>query len=121
MMLYTFLEVLFHSSLSNHLLTPNSFVLTRLQIKQKKILVDHAHQHSTEYSPGEISPILSSPLVGENLLIHDFFSCVNNYIEDVATFTVLVKINLVKYLYNSKVTSIGEIFLLRNISTMYFV
>ena len=41
------------------------------------------------------------------------FSCVNNSIEDVATFTVLVKMNFMKCFCHIKVAGLGKIFLLQ--------
>ena len=42
-----------------------------------------------------------------------FFSCVNDYIEDMVTFTALAKIYSIEYFCNTKVTGLGEIFVQR--------
>ena len=47
-------------------------------------------QYSQKLLPGEISPILPPALIGE-ILSTNFLSRVNDYIEDMATFTALVK------------------------------
>ena len=51
-----------------------------------------------------------------NFLSCKFLSCVNDYIEDMATFTALVKIYSTKYFCNTKVAGLGEIFVKRNFS-----
>ena len=40
----------------------------------------------------------------------NFLSCVNNYIEDMATFTALAKIYSIEYFCNTNVPGLGEIF-----------
>ena len=40
----------------------------------------------------------------------NFLSCVNDYIEHMTTFTVLVKIYSIKYFCNTKVPGLGKIF-----------
>ena len=40
----------------------------------------------------------------------NFLSCVNDYIEDMVTFTALVKIYSIEYFCNTKVAGVGEIF-----------
>ena len=47
------------------------------------------------YARGKFLPISLPCLIGENYLF-----CVNNYIEDMATFTVLVKIYSTEYFCN---------------------
>ena len=51
-----------------------------------------------------------------NFLSCKFLSCVNDYIEDMATFTALVKIYSTKYFCNTKVAGLGEIFVKRKFS-----
>ena len=48
----------------------------------------------------------------QNFCHTNFLSCVNEYmyIEDMATFTTLVKIYSTKYFCNTKVSGVGEIF-----------
>ena len=44
----------------------------------------------------------------------NFLSCINDYIEDMATFTALVKIYSTEYFCNTKVARLGEIFVKEN-------
>ena len=41
--------------------------------------------------------------------IHGFLSCINDYIEDMTTFTALAKIYSTKYFCDTKVAGLGEI------------
>ena len=43
----------------------------------------------------------------------NFLSCVNDYIEDMVTFTALAKIYSTEYFCNTKVAGLGEIFVQR--------
>ena len=45
-----------------------------------------------------------------NFLSANFLSCVNDYIEDMATFTALAKIYSIECFCNTKVAGLGEIF-----------
>ena len=45
----------------------------------------------------------------QNLYHANFLSCVNDYIEDLATFTALAKIYSIKYFCNTKVSGLGEV------------
>ena len=47
-------------------------------------------------------------------LSYKFLSCVNDYIEDMATFTTLAKIYCTEYFCNTKVAGLGEIFVKQN-------
>ena len=55
----------------------------------------------------KLSPISPSALIGEIFITQIFLSCVNDYIEDMVTFTALVKIYSTEYFCN---TRLGEIF-----------
>ena len=50
----------------------------------------------------------------------NFLSCVNDYIEDMATFTALAKIYFTKYFCNTKVSGVGEIFVKRKFSHIQY-
>ena len=50
----------------------------------------------------------------------NFLSCVNDYIEDMATFTALVKIYSTKYFCSTKVAGLGEIFVKRKFSRIWY-
>ena len=49
-----------------------------------------------------------------NFYCANFLSCVNDYIEDIVTFTALAKNYSTKYFCNTKVAGLGEIFVKRN-------
>ena len=55
-----------------------------------------------------VSPILPSGLAGENFVSRIFLSCVNDYRDCMATFTVLAKRYSIEY--NTKVSGLSEIF-----------
>ena len=57
----------------------------------------------------KVSPILPPAIIGEIFIFANFLSCVNDYIEDMATFTVLAKIYSTKYFCNTKVSGLGKI------------
>ena len=65
------------------------------------------------------SPISPSALIGE-ILSRKFLSCVNDYVEDMVTFTTLVKIYSTKYFCNTKVAGLGEIFVKRKFSRIRY-
>ena len=44
------------------------------------------------------------------LLLAKFLSCVNDYVEDMATFTALARIYSTEYFCNTKVAGLGENF-----------
>ena len=48
----------------------------------------------------------------------NFLSCVNDYIEDMATFTTLAKIYSTEYFCNTKVAGLGKIFIKRKFSAI---
>ena len=58
----------------------------------------------------KFSPILPPALAGENLYLQNFLPCINDYIEDMATFTALAKIYFTEYFCNTKAARLGEIF-----------
>ena len=58
----------------------------------------------------KFSPILPPAIIGEIFLSANFLSCVNDYIEDMATFTTLAKIYSTEYFCNTKVSGLGETF-----------
>ena len=58
-----------------------------------------------------------------NNFICEFFvlyMCVNNYIEDIATFTALAKIYSAECFWNTKVAVLGEIFVQRKFSAIRY-
>ena len=63
----------------------------------------------------KFSPISPSALYWRNFYCVNFLSCVyvNDYIEDMATFTALAKIYSTEYFCNTKVAGLGEIFVQR--------
>ena len=48
------------------------------------------------------------------LLLANFLPCVNDYIEDMASFTTLAKIYSIEYFCSIKVAGLGEIFVQQN-------
>ena len=50
----------------------------------------------------------------QNIYHSNLLSCVNDYIEDIATFTALAKIYSTEYFCNTKVAGLGEIFSTKN-------
>ena len=55
------------------------------------------------------------------ILFHEFLSCVKDYIEHMATFTVLVKIYSIEYFYNTEVPGFGETFVQQKVSPRIMV
>ena len=53
---------------------------------------------------------ISPPALIDEFLICEFLSCVNDYIEDMVTFTALVKNYFIEHFCNTKVAGLGEIF-----------
>ena len=51
----------------------------------------------------------------------NFLSHVNDYIEDMATFTASAKIYSTEYFCNAKVAGIGEIFVQRKVSAIRYI
>ena len=49
----------------------------------------------------------------QNIYPANFLSCVNDYIEDMVTFTALVKIYFTEYFCNTTVAGLGEFFVQR--------
>ena len=67
------------------------------------------YKHET-FQQEKLSPISPPALIGKNLSCQFFLSCVNNCIEDVATFyTALAKIFSPKKVCDTKVARLGEI------------
>ena len=60
--------------------------------------------------PGENLCQFHHLLLLAKFLSHKFLSCVNDYIEDMATFTALAKIYSTEYFCNTKVARLSEIF-----------
>ena len=61
----------------------------------------------------KFSPISPSALnIGDIFIVQFFvlYTCVNDYIEDMATFTALAKIYFTEYFCNAKVAGLGESF-----------
>ena len=76
--------------------------------------------YTWKFSP--ISPAICS--YWRNFYCANFLFCVNDYIEDMATFTALVKIYSTEYFCNTKVhvAGLGEIFVVYSIKFgCYFV
>ena len=57
-----------------------------------------------------------------NIYHANFLSCVNDYIEDMATFTASVKFYSIEYFCNTKVhiSGVGEIFVKRKFSRIWY-
>ena len=55
-----------------------------------------------------------------NFLSANFLSCVNDYIEDMATFTALTKIYSIEYFCNTKAPGLGEILVQRKFSPIRY-
>ena len=62
------------------------------------------YYYSRKFSP--ISPLLLAKFLSVNILC-----CVNEYIEDMATFTALATIYSTEYFCNTKVAELGEFFI----------
>ena len=71
-----------------------------------------------KFLPREDFYLFCHLLLLARILSTNFLSCVNNYlhVEDIATFTALVKIYSTKYFSNTKVAGFGEIFVQRKYS-----
>ena len=82
-----------------------SFSPKRCQDKIEKYCI-HRNFHQEKFLP--------SALIDKNFITRIFLSCVNDYIEDMATFTALAKIYSTKYFCNTKVGGLGKIFVQRN-------
>ncbi len=54
------------------------------------------------------------------ILSTNFLSCVNDYIEDIATFTSLAKICSTEYFCNTKVAGLGKIFVQQKFSAIQY-
>ena len=63
-----------------------------------------------KFSPGENFCQFRHLLSLAKFLSHEFLSCVNDYIEDMATLIALVKIYFTEYFCNTKLAGLGEIF-----------
>ena len=64
-----------------------------------------------KFSPGENFCKFRHLLLYDKIFLSvNFLSCVNDYIEDMATFTALAKIYSIEYFCNTKVSGLGEIF-----------
>ena len=61
----------------------------------------------------KFSLISPSALIGE-IFMMNFLSCVHDYIEDMVTFTALMKTYSTEYFFNTKVAGLGEIFVKQN-------
>ena len=65
--------------------------------------------YKRKFSPGEKFRQFRHLLLLAKFFIREFLSRVNDYIEDMATFTALVKIYSIKYFCNTKVSGLGKI------------
>ena len=65
--------------------------------------------YGQKYSPRENFANFATGLHGWNFYPANFLSCINDYTEDMATFTALAKIYSSEYFCNARVAGIGEI------------
>ena len=57
----------------------------------------------------------------QNFYHVNFLSCVNDYVEDMATFTAFAKIYSTKYFCNARVSGVGKIFVKRKFSHIQYL
>ena len=67
----------------------------------------------------KFSPISTSVFV-DKLLSVNFLSCVNDYSENMATFTALVKIYSTEYFCNTEVAGLGKIFVQQKVLAIQY-
>ena len=104
------------------MLTPNRInsPLVLLLFSCKRGLELHTYvsiaSYRQKFSPGENFRQFPHLLSLAKFLAHKFLSCFNDYIEDMVTFTALVKNYSAEYFCNTKVhvAELGEIFVKRN-------
>ena len=92
-----------HGSYSLHLLTVARGHSYSVHLQRNKLVILH-----TVYA--EIFANFAICSYWRNFYRTNFLSCVNDYIEDMATFTALAKIYSTEYFCNTKVARLGEIF-----------
>ena len=75
--------------------------------------------YGRKYLSNEIFANFTTCLHGRNFYPANFLSRIDDYTEDMATFTTLAKIYSSEYFCNARVARIGEIFVQRKISAIY--
>ena len=88
------------------------------------MLYVHTHTnlpHMRKFSPGETFANFAICSHWRNFYHANFLSYVNDYIEDMATFTALAKIYSTKYFCNTKISVLGEIFVKLKFSCIRYI
>ena len=76
--------------------------------------------YSRKFSPGENFRQFRHLPAWVKVLSRDFLSHIDDYTEDMATFTALAKVYSSEYFNNARVAGIGEIFVQRNILAIQY-
>ena len=77
--------------------------------------------YTLKFSPWENFRQFRHLLSLAKFLSHEYFVLCSDYIEDMATFTILAKIYSIKYFCNTKISGLGEIFVKRKFSCIRYL